>query len=55
MERIYNLILNPQTSDDERIKLIEFKNEVENGKDFELQIMKLSKNLRELALYKFKY
>ena len=54
LERIYDLILDKQTAEDERIKLIEFKNAVEKGKDFELQTMRLEENLRRLALYKFK-
>lgn len=54
LERIYDLILDKQTAEDERIKLIEFKNAVEKGKDFELQTMRLAENLRRLALYKFR-
>lgn len=52
--RIYDLILDTQTSQDERIKLIKFKNAVESGKDFESQVMNLAEDLRLLALYKFK-
>lgn len=52
--RIYDLILDKQTPEDERAKLIEFKNAVESGKDFETQVMNLAENLRLLALYKFK-
>ena len=55
LEEIYNLILDKQTTEDERIILIEFKNAVEKGKDFKLQTMRLAEHLRRLALYKFKY
>ena len=54
LARVYDLILNTQTLDDERSKLIEFKNAVESGKDFEQQIMNLAEDLRQLAVYKFK-
>lgn len=54
LARVYDLILNKETLDDERSKLIEFKNEIENGKDFEKQVMKLSRDLRLLALSKAK-
>lgn len=53
--RVYDLILNEQTSEEERSILVEFKNAVESGKDFETQVMNLAENLRLLALYKFKY
>lgn len=52
--KIYDLILNPETCDDERSKLVKFKNAVENGKDFEQQLMYLAEDLRQLAVYKFK-
>lgn len=55
LARVYDLILNPDTSDDERSILIEFKNSIENNKDLELETMKLANNLRLLALSKFKY
>lgn len=54
LERIYNLILNEQTSEDERKKLVSFKDEVGDGKDFQEQIIKLAEELRKLALCKFK-
>ncbi|MDQ0149113.1 bacteriocin immunity protein [Eubacterium multiforme] len=53
LERVYDLILNEETTDDERINLVEFKNAVGNGKDFEVETMKLAKSLRLLALKKF--
>ncbi|WP_242948010.1 bacteriocin immunity protein [Clostridium baratii] len=53
LARVYDLILNKETAEDERIKLVEFKNAVESGKDFELQTMKLARELRLLALSKF--
>ena len=46
----YNLILNIETREEERQLLIEFKNEIEQGKDFERPIQKLSENLRLLAV-----
>ncbi|WP_286010104.1 bacteriocin immunity protein [Clostridium sp. Marseille-Q2269] len=54
LSRVYDLILNTQTIDDERSKLAEFKSAVENGKDFEKQLMNLAEDLRQLAVYKFK-
>lgn len=54
LSRVYNLILDEQTLNDERDKLIEFKNAVENGKDFEREVMYLAEYLRELSLLKFK-
>lgn len=54
LARVYDLILNTQTLDDERSKLIEFKNAVEMGKDFEKQEMKLAEDLRQLAVRKVK-
>ena len=54
LSRVYDLILNTETCDDERSRLIEFKNAVENGKDFEQQLMCLAEGLRQLAVYKFK-
>ena len=54
LSRVYDLILNTQTLDDERSKLVEFKNSVEMGKDFEQQIMDLAKSLRQLAVRKAK-
>lgn len=53
LNRIYDLILDKETTEDERIRLVAFKNEVEKGKDFELETMKLAKSLRLLALNKF--
>lgn len=54
LSRVYDLILNTQTLDDERSKLIEFKNAVESGKDFEKQTMNLAEALRQLAVRKLK-
>ena len=51
---VYDLILNEQTSEEERSNLVEFKNAVESGKDFQLETMKLAEILRQLALSKFK-
>lgn len=55
LARVYDLILNEQTSEEERSSLVEFKNAVESGKDFQLETMKLSETLRQLALRKFKH
>ena len=54
LARVYDLILNEQTSEEERSNLVEFKNAVESGKDFQLETMKLAETLRQLALRKFK-
>ncbi|MBP1890591.1 vacuolar-type H+-ATPase subunit I/STV1 [Clostridium moniliforme] len=54
LSRVYDLILNTQTLDDERSKLVEFKNSVEMGKDFEQQTMELAESLRQLAVRKAK-
>ncbi|WP_195972675.1 bacteriocin immunity protein [Clostridium thermobutyricum] len=54
LSRVYDLIIDKQTFDDERDKLIEFKNAVENGKDFEREVMYLAEDLRKLSLLKFK-
>ncbi len=54
LSRVYDLILNTQTLDDERYKLVEFKNSVEMGKDFEQQIIDLAESLRQLAVRKAK-
>lgn len=53
LARVYDLILNTETSDDERSILIEFKNSVEEGKDFQKQVMRLAESLRQLSLKKF--
>lgn len=53
LARVYDLILNTETPDDERSMLIEFKNAVEEGKDFEKQVMRLAESLRQLSLKKF--
>ena len=54
LSRVYDLILNTQTLDDERSKLVEFKNSVEMGKDFEQQTMNLAESLRQIAVRKAK-
>ncbi len=55
LARVYDLILNEQTSEEERSSLVEFKNAIESGKDFQLETMKLAETLRQLALRKFKH
>ncbi len=52
LAKVYDLILNTETADDERSMLVEFKNSVESGKDFKKNIMKLAEDLRLLALNK---
>ena len=54
LSRVYDLILNTQTLNDERSKLVEFKNSVEMGKDFEQQTMNLAESLRQIAVRKAK-
>lgn len=50
LEKVYNLILDEQTQDDERNVLIAFKNDVGNGKDFERKLMSLAEGLRQIAV-----
>lgn len=54
LDRVYDLILNPEILDDERAILINFKNEVGTSKNLELQALRMSDELRWLALEKFK-
>lgn len=49
MDQVYNLILNVETKENEREALINFKNEIEAGKEFERNLMKLAESLRKLA------
>ncbi|WP_100487760.1 bacteriocin immunity protein [Sporolactobacillus pectinivorans] len=50
LEKVYDLILDEQTKDDERDELITFKNDVGKGKDFERQLMNLAEGLRQIAV-----
>lgn len=47
---LYNLILNPGTRDWERSLLLEARNAIENGANFDTQLSKLEADLRPLAL-----
>ena len=51
---VYDLILNTETYEEERIKLINFKNSIELGKEFERQLTILAEELRILSLKKLK-
>ncbi|MFX3617812.1 MAG: bacteriocin immunity protein [Sporolactobacillus sp.] len=50
LEKIYDLILDEQTQDDERDELITFKNNVGKGKYFERELMCLAEELRRIAV-----
>ncbi|GAB6886141.1 bacteriocin immunity protein [Streptococcus equinus] len=50
MDQVYNLILNIETKENERKALINFKNEIEAGKEFERNLMKLAESLREISV-----
>ncbi|MER2041698.1 peptide-methionine (S)-S-oxide reductase MsrA [Desemzia incerta] len=50
LNAIYNLILNPGTRDWERSLLLEARNALENGANFDTQLSKLEAELRPLAL-----
>ena len=50
MDQVYNLILNVETKENEREALINFKNEIEAGKEFERNLMKLAESLREISV-----
>lgn len=47
---VYNLILNLETEEEERKILVDFKREVEGGKDFEASLQTLAEDLRKLAV-----
>lgn len=53
MDQVYNLILNVETKENEREALINFKNEIEAGKEFERNLMKLAESLREISVKTF--
>ncbi|MCE2152059.1 bacteriocin immunity protein [Streptococcus thermophilus] len=50
MDQVYNLILNVETKENEREALINFKNEIEAGKEFERNLMRLAESLREISV-----
>lgn len=50
LEKVYDLILDEQTQDDERDELITFKNDVGKNQDFERQLMCLAEGLRQIAV-----
>lgn len=52
ISKVYDLILNPKTSDDERTILVEFKNANNTTWNFEKNLMDLSRALRQLSIKK---
>ncbi|MFX3618826.1 MAG: bacteriocin immunity protein [Sporolactobacillus sp.] len=50
LEKVYDLILDEQTQDDERAMLVTFKNDIGKGIDFERKVMYLAEGLRQLAV-----
>lgn len=49
LARVYDLILNEQTSEEERSNLVEFKNAVESGKDFQIRNNEISRNFKTIS------
>lgn len=52
LQEIYNLILDPNIQEAERQPLLDFKNKVEEGRDFKRETINLAESLRLLALKK---
>ncbi len=50
--QVYDLILNKEIFEDERIEFINFKNSIEKGKEFERELTILAEQLRILSLKK---
>ena len=50
IDHVYNLILNVKTKEDERQVLVDFKNNIENKKEFESSLMILAERLREIGV-----
>lgn len=50
LQVVYDLVLNPEISDEERQILLTFKNHLEAGKDFDKELCYLSENLRQLSV-----
>lgn len=55
LEKVYDLILNKETCEEERNILVDFKNRVEKGADFQLETKNLAEALRKLALSRFNH
>lgn len=55
LEKVYDLILNKETCEEERNILVEFKNRVLKGADFQLETRNLAEALRKLALSRFNH
>ncbi|MCZ2492230.1 bacteriocin immunity protein [Dellaglioa carnosa] len=53
--RVYDLILNEETANEERALLIEFKNKVAKNGDFERAEIDLATQLRRLAMVRLKH
>lgn len=51
LNTVYNLILNPDTKEEERRLLLDFKNQVGTHIDMEQAISNLSENIRQLAVH----
>ncbi len=47
--RVYDLILNEQTSEEERSILVEFKNAVESGKRFSIRNNEISRDFKTIS------
>ncbi|HCM88594.1 MULTISPECIES: bacteriocin immunity protein [Vagococcus] len=54
LRKVYDLILNPETTEEERVLLVLFKEAATKNKDMEKPIMDLSKDLSRLAIKKYK-
>ncbi|WP_304206173.1 bacteriocin immunity protein [Peptostreptococcus russellii] len=54
LSKVYNLILNENTLSDERVILVEFKNNISiDGKNFNKEVEILSEKIRVLAIKKY--
>lgn len=53
LRKVYDLILNPETTEEERVLLVSFKEKATSNQDMEQPIMDLSKNLGRLAIKKY--
>lgn len=52
--KVYDLILNEETTNEERLLLVDFKNKVERGQYFEKAVVDLAESLRLLAVSNLK-
>lgn len=53
LRKVYDLILNPETTEEERDLLVSFKEKATSNQDMEQPIMTLSTELGRLALVKY--